>query len=488
MGILDDVDQIAAGNLVPKRADLGTLRAYSLTLSVASATVPGVFHGGASHFAHALAPRAFVLWRFAHSGLSAYPKSTAARRLAKKAGAELLNQLEVAAKTVEGKVAREALGRDMAALRRSLDIVEGGAKAAELLAPDLTELSRLEMLAVSGKLSGTAGERLQDAFRRYHNAKLVSGAELDQAAADLSDSISHDLRAAKGTEGRFQPPSYYRKRIMSEVKRLKGAKPQGQITQLEHMLDDAVITKLPEQLRGTCTHVEAALSSSPGRWSRVAAILDRIQPVAAEDKNAREAAVSAVKGALGEMLAKITPAFREALDESKRQAHLLANALNRPAMRAGEDLPWKVVIPEFDVFAPKVAGKGTGLFVDQSVLVVNETTKQAYILFAAQVKAGDASTAKAIEQMIKDQQRLLKGQIELADAAGKRVMYALKEPADIGVLNRVFVGSSKGVEALQRSGQTTALSGRIRFASGPVDGIDLEQFAEFMLRTTGKLR
>ena len=487
MGVLDDVELIAAGKRVPKRADLGTIRAYSLSVSVANNAVPGVFHGGAAYFAHAVAPKAFVLWRFAHSGVNAYPKSTAARRLAKKAGKELLDQLEVAAKTVEGKVAREAIGRDVAALRRSLDILEGGAKAAELLAPELTELARLEMLAVAGKLSGAAGKRLQEAFRRYHNAKLVGGAELDQAAVELSDSISDNLRRAKGAGERFQSPGYYRKRIMSEVNRLKGVKPQGQVAELEQMLDDAVATKLPEHLRGTFAHVETALSSSPGRWSRVSAVLDGIKPFAAHDKNAREAAVSALKGALGEMLAKITPAFRQALDESKRQAELLAGALNRPAMRAGQDPPWRVVVPEFDVFAPKATGKGMGLFVDQSVLVVNETTKEAYILFAAQVKAGDASTAKAIEQMIRDQQRLLKGEIELSDATGRRVKYALKEPSDVGVLNRVFVGSSKGVEGLKGGGRIPALSGRIRFAAGPVDGIDLEQFAQFMLKATAKV-
>jgi hypothetical protein len=469
--------------LKPPRAELPTARGIALSTSLVTDHTPGFLVGGGSHVARAFAAESLMRWRFAYVARQLYPRSAAAMKLAKLAGSRLLSDLERALAKADGPL-KEALKRDIADLDQTLKSITTPPLAGAAVAPRLSELARLEQAAISGSFAG--GDALRAAFRRWREATTSYDlADLDGAGAALLKAIDQSITREMRKAGKFRPPSYYRARVEAAIRTLSRSKPSEQATEAFRVLEDQV-RKDPALMKIWQEQIRPAVARAPHTWDKLANVLSGIKQLDASDTAAIEAAVDRVKGVFGEMASLSVPAYRDALTEATRNADQLAAAANRQALRAAQKAgtaadfkpPYRVLFPQFDIRAPGATGKGLRLYFDDAVLVVNDaaTPPEAFVLFAAQVKAGDASTAGAVEQMIEDQARLLKGRIAVGPTE-----YVLRPPPDIGAVTRVFVGTKTPPGA-------AALSGRIRLVKGPADGITLAQFAELALKAAGKIK
>jgi hypothetical protein len=443
-----------------------------------------MLHGGASLIARAVAAEPMLRWQFAYWARHLYPNSAAALKLARSSGKILRDALEKEANS-SGPVLKAALKRDIDALEQVLNKLAPAAGAAATTAPRLSALGRLENAVMAGAFPGPAGDRLRAAFLRWREAATTYDlADLEAAGKLLADEIqvaAPQLRKAGG----FKPSHYYRDRVVSAIKTLRRSAPTDDATKAFRDLEDAINAD-PALAKIWREQVRPSVALAPHTWDKLATSLDGMEVLKATNLSAIEEAVDRIKGMLGEMFSLSVPAYRDAVLEATRHAEQLAASLNLRALRAAQKAgtaanftpPHRVVFPQFDLKAPGTSGKGLRLFFDDAVLVVNDAAKppEAFVLFASQVKAGDASTDAAVEQMLRDQVRLLKGRISVGATE-----YVLHQPPDVGAITRVFVGTKvpPGV---------AALSGTIRLVKGPVDGIALAQFAEALLKAAGKIK
>ncbi|MEV4864586.1 hypothetical protein [Streptomyces ossamyceticus] len=430
-------------------------------------------------------------WRMAYWARRLYPRSAAAARFASRTGDQLRAALRQAAAKADTRLA-EALAADIEHLDhvvRTLDPawISTGAGGAAKVIPQLDHLARLENAALGNRFGGP---ELATAFRRWREACRSYGLtgvdahgnplSIEAAGTELSDAIAAAL-APRGTAARngFKNAAYYRDRITTGTRALRRHQPseatRSVYGQLETMLGsgsgDPALAALIRQ------HVLPAVAQSPHGWDRLAAVLDDIAPVPSTDTERVSILIDRVKGVLAELVAVTVPAYRQAYQEAVQHADHIAAVLNHRAARAGRPSEYRVLMPQFSLRAPGRSGTGLPLYFDDAVLVVREGAQpEAFVVFAAQVKAGDAATEAAAGQLVADQTRLLKGGISVD---GTR--YLLVPPPDLASVTRVFVGT-------RVPPGTERVTGRVQLVTGPVNGINLARFAQYVLEATGKLK
>jgi hypothetical protein len=328
-----------------------------------------------------------------------------------------------------------------------------------------------------------------NAFRRWREAcssYALTGVDaagnplsIEKAGEQLGAAIDRALTNKVNKAREFNNAGYYRDRITASSRSLRRGQPtEGTLlafTKLEEALK--VETKDPALAPMIQKHIFPAVTQSPHSWDKLSNVIDGLEAVKKSDSEAFQTLIGRVKGVLGEMLGVSTPASRAAYKEATQHADHLVAVLNHRAVRAGRKPSFRLVMPQFDLRAPGVSGKGARLFFDDAILVVNDAASppEAFVVFAAQMKAGDASTLKAAQQMIDDQTRLLKGSIVINE-----VPFKLIPPPDVGSVSRVFVGTRVPPGMAK-------VSGRINLVTGPVGGVELARFAEYLLTVAGKV-
>jgi hypothetical protein len=349
----------------------------------------------------------------------------------------------------------------------------------------VTKLGKLETGLYSDVLrADPAYDALRKALARWHEA--TSGfdeAELAAAGDDLCSRMGV-LGTKKSSTAGLGPSAQYVRAVQRATRALAAQIPSQDALAMLARLGDAVAELLREQRAagiGRRTlfwrHLMPAIESSPNAWARVGRKLASLKPVKASDAEAVTGMVMRLRAALAEAVGTASPRYRSALARSLRRGETLAATLNTAAAREGVEPAWKVVKPLAAMFAPGTSKNVGKLFVDDAILVVNEsfTPPRAYLLFAGQVKAGDASSRNAVGQLIEDQIRLFQGSLTIA---GRE--YAMVPPTDLAWVQRAFVGTTRPSGAGQ-------LAGLVEHIDAPLDAAELDRLALSWLRKAGKV-
>jgi hypothetical protein len=482
----------------PPKAQLPTAAGLAAALSLAEEQVPTAMLGGVSMAIRTMSAQrpglhqALKAWRFAYWARRLYPSSAASRRMAVATGNRLLMEVSNVRKATSSPELAEALTRDLEHLTAVVRSLEPGwipshlpSGPSALPTPTLTALARLEQAALAGRVGGPA---LKDAFRGWREACTsyaltgtdATGKPMSVAAAgrELSDAIASALGGRPAKAQGFNSPSTYRRTIETAVDALERGQPSENARVVFLQIEQALKKDLEDPAVGSLVrrHLLPAAAQSPHSWDKLGNVIAGLQPVKATDAPAVDALVSRVKGVLGEMVAVSVPAYRAAYEQALQHADYLVATLNHRALRARRTPSYRAVLPQFDLKAPGPTGTGTKLYFDDAILVVDDATSEAFVVFAAQVKAGDASTAGAVSQMVNDQRRLLTGSVTINE-----VRYTLVPPPDVASVMRVFVGT-------RVPPGMASVSGRIQLVTGPVGGVDLARLALYLLKKTGKVQ
>jgi hypothetical protein len=325
---------------VPKkpRIELGNARGIALATTLATEPSPGALVGGISHAARTVAAQSLLRWRFAYWGRQLYPRSAAARRIAEAAGAQLKTDLKAALASADQPLAA-ALKRDIDDLEHVLKSIAAPTAGGVLARPHLSELTRLEVTALTGGFPGDEGDALRAAFRRWREVTVsYDMTNLETAGTALSSAIDGALTRQVRIAGKYKSPSIYRKSISSAVRTLSRSQPRGEAIDALRGVEAAISKSSDPALRKIwCEQILPALSSAPHLTGRLANVIDGITTIKATDKAALDSAVSRIKGVLAEMIATSVPAYRDALMEATRNADQLAASLNLRALRASGD-------------------------------------------------------------------------------------------------------------------------------------------------------
>lgn len=349
----------------------------------------------------------------------------------------------------------------------------------------VTKLGRLEAGLYSDVLrTDPAYDALRKALARWHEA--ASGfdeAELAAAGDDLCSKLGA-LSNKKSTAAGLGSSAQYVRAVRRATDALATQIPSQDALAMLARLGDAVAGLLREQraagLGGRTLfwrHIMPSIESSPNAWGRLGRKLASLKPVKATETEAVAGMVLRLRAALAEAVGTASPRYRSALARSLRRGETLAATLNAAAAREGAEQAWKVVKPSAALFAPGTSKKVGKLFVDDAILVVNEarTPPQAYLLFAGQVKAGDASSRNAVGQLVEDQIRLFQGSLTIA---GRE--YAMVPPTDLAWVQRAFVGTTRPTGAGN-------LTGLVEHIDAPLDAADLDRLALAWLRKASKV-
>lgn len=430
--------------------------------------------------------KAMHAFRFAYWGKTLHPESWLADKLLKAKALELKALLEAAAKRA-GNVDKTA----EAAIRSEIRNVENAtawlpSRGAPAFVPlPTTKLGRLESFLYSKAAhQDVAFDPLRKALARWQDA--ASGFDADGLAA-ASDELCVNLRAIstrKAATKKLGQSREYVKAVRSATKALSKNLPDEEALRMLGQLGLAVSDLLKAQRAAGLAkrilfwrYLSPAIEASPDAWGRLGRKIASLEPVNLADTEKVKSLQTRIRAALAEAVGTATPQYRAALGRSIRRAELLAATLNTHSARAGAPQAWKTLKPNAALYAPGVSGKAGKLFVDDAVLVVNDAIKprKAYLVFIGQVKAGDASSKKAVAQLIDDQRRLFSGSLTVG-----AIEYEMVGPTDLAWVQRAFVGTT-------RPGSAQKLTGLVEHIDAPLDAAALDELALAWLVRCGKV-
>jgi len=208
--------------------------------------------------------------------------------------------------------------------------------------------------------------------------------------------------------------------------------------------DALSVLRCRDKVREALKTVMRATRRDPAAWLRIAELAASRRPV------------GTIQGALGELVAKNTTAYRTIWRREMDRARLVAAQLGGGA---------KAVAVRRELRGP--SSKGLRLFYDDAIFVVDRTTGKAHCVLATQVKAGRRSSREILEQLANDMRReRLRGTVEIDG-----VTYQIAQ-GDIAAPTRIFVGSVR-----PRRQSPAALD----FVELPVGGGELRRIARILL-------
>ncbi|MET9272080.1 hypothetical protein [Kribbella sp. NPDC003557] len=436
----------------------------------------------AAQFAPA-AEQAAHEFRFAYWRKTLHPESWISDTLLQVKSRQLKEALEAAAQKAD-KALADRIRAEITNVDKALAWLP--AKGAPKLAPTrVTKLGKLESFLYSTAAHNDATlDPLRTALARWHDA--ASGfdpAELAAARDELCANLGA-ISTKKATTKVLGRSSTYVKAVQEATKALTKQLPDEGALEVLGQLGVAVGDLLRAQRAAGITkrtlfwrHLSPAIEASPNAWGRLGRKIASLEPVKASEIEKVKALVTRVRAALAEAVGTASPAYQSSMSRAVRRAETLAATLNTGAVRSGATPAWKTVKPNAAIFAPGATGKAGKLFVDDAVLVVNETLNppKAYVLFAGQIKAGDASSRNAIAQLIEDQTRLFSGSLTIG---GRE--FAMVPPTDLAWVQRVFVGTT-------RPSGSAALTGLVQHIDAPLDAAALDDLALAWLVRSGKV-
>ncbi|MFF8360304.1 hypothetical protein ACF063_43375 [Streptomyces chartreusis] len=392
-----------------------------------------------------------------------------------------------AARIVFRKAARALRSELRAATAEAPDLAKDAQRALREVDDIARRVRSRSGRLASGRINPNWWDRLFELSRTDPTIRTTLAAFQDACTTGGTDTLTttaQQLLAAVSKKVSMSKSKAFADRINGVVRRLSAGNLPGDGTKALAALDDFVDQLDPsDPVRTALVKLAPAVRDNGDRWRAIADVVAGMKRATTPEE--ADALVWRLKGLIGEMALMSTLEYRARLAAALRDADALVKRLNAILSAAGPIPPgsgWEVRRCRSHVRAPATADSARlAPFYDDTIIVrrtvLGRPHGDAMVMLATQVKSGDWSAARVVDQIATDIRREGGGLIELDG-----LPHQLSAVPDEFRTVRIFVGTSlPPPEAVARS------TVPIETILLPMSGDELKAVALGLLQANGLL-